>query len=53
MAYDNGVHFPTVGRQFIEARQIMNHRVGNADSMLFPTRELVDFARSYFLRALG
>jgi aminoglycoside 3-N-acetyltransferase len=53
MAHDNGVHFPVVGRQFSEAREVMAGRVGNADALLFSTRDLVDFAKSYFLRALA
>jgi aminoglycoside 3-N-acetyltransferase len=53
MAHDNGVHFPVVGRLFSEAREIMPNRVGSADALLFSTRDLVDFAKSYFLRALA
>lgn len=51
MAFDNGVHFPIVGRQFAEARRVTVGRVGNAEALLFSTRELVDFAESYFLHA--
>jgi aminoglycoside 3-N-acetyltransferase len=53
MAYDNGEHFPVVGSQFIEARSLRAGRVGNADALFFSTRDLVDFAKSYFLRALA
>jgi aminoglycoside 3-N-acetyltransferase len=53
MAFDNGVHFPVVGQHFTEARTVNAGRVGNADALLFSTRELVDFAKAYFLRALG
>lgn len=53
MAHDNGVHFPAVGRQFSEAREVMVGRVGNAEALLFSTRDLVDFAKSYFLRTLA
>jgi len=53
MAYDNGEHFPAIGRQFSEAREVMVGRVGNAEALLFSTRDLVDFAKSYFLRALA
>jgi aminoglycoside 3-N-acetyltransferase len=53
MAHDNGVHFPVVGRQFSEACEVMAGRVGNAEALLLLTRDLVDFARSYFLRALA
>jgi len=53
MAFDNGVHFPLVGAQFSEARAPRTGRVGDADGSLFATRELVDFAKSYFLRTLA
>jgi aminoglycoside 3-N-acetyltransferase len=53
MAYDNGIHFSVVGRQFTEARGIRDGRVGNAEALLFSTRDLVDFAKSYFLRTLA
>ena len=53
MAHDNGVHFPVVGRQFSEAREVIAGRVGNAEALLFSTRDLVDLAKSYFLRTLA
>jgi aminoglycoside 3-N-acetyltransferase len=53
MAYDNGVHFPIVGKQFTEARAVKARRVGNAGALLFSTRDLVDFAKSYFFRTLA
>jgi len=53
MAYDNGTHFPVVGSQFSEAGHVTIGRVGNAEALLFSTRELVDFAKSYFLRVLA
>src|SRR5580692_1496884 len=43
MAFDNGVHFPTVGAQFIAARGLRAARVGSAEALLFSTRDLVDF----------
>jgi aminoglycoside N3'-acetyltransferase len=52
MAPGNGVHFPIVGKQFTEAGAVRSGRVGNADALLFSTRDLVDFAKSYFLRTL-
>jgi aminoglycoside 3-N-acetyltransferase len=52
MAADNGVHFPVVGDLFAANGPIRVGRVGNADAMLFSTRNLVDFAESYFLRVL-
>ena len=53
MAHDNGVHFPVVGKHFTEAGSVRAGRVGNADALLFSTRNLVDFAKSYFLRTLA
>jgi aminoglycoside 3-N-acetyltransferase len=53
MAHDNGLHFPVVGRQFSEAREVIVGRVGNAEALLFSTRDLVDFAKSHFLRTLA
>jgi aminoglycoside 3-N-acetyltransferase len=53
MATDNGVHFPAVGQQFVDTGAVRTARVGNADASLFLTRDLVDFAESYFRRALG
>jgi aminoglycoside 3-N-acetyltransferase len=53
MAPDNGVHFPVVGQHFIDTGAVRTALVGNAEAMLFSTRELVDFAESYFRRVLG
>jgi len=53
MANDDGVHFPIVGDQFAETASIRSGTVGQADSMLFSTRELVDFAEIYFARELS
>jgi aminoglycoside 3-N-acetyltransferase len=53
MAFDNGVHFPAVGEKFSAKGTICTGRIGDADAMLFSTRDLVDFAESYFLSALA
>jgi len=53
MATDNGVHFPIVGGLFAESGSIRTGNIGEADAMLFRTRELVDFAESYFARELS
>jgi hypothetical protein len=37
MAFDNGTHFPVVGKQFSGARTVRAGRVGHADAMLFST----------------
>ena len=52
MATDNGVHFPVVGARFVEHGTVRRGRIGNADTMLFSTRDLVDFAERYFARVL-
>ena len=52
MATDGGVHFPVVGDQFIATGAVRMARVGNAHAMLCSTRQLVDFAESYFRRVL-
>ncbi|MDH3414338.1 MAG: AAC(3) family N-acetyltransferase, partial [Gammaproteobacteria bacterium] len=51
-ATDNGVHFPLVGKQFVDSASIRIGRIGNAESKLFSTRALVDFAESYFRKVL-
>lgn len=52
MAFDRGEHFPEVGRRFLSRHQVRAGRIGAADCMLFSNRELVDFARDYFLAVL-
>lgn len=52
MAADNGVHFPAVGKRFVERGDVRIGRIGGADSMLFSTRALVDFAAAYFRQVL-
>ncbi len=53
MASDNGVHFPVVGRKFVEQGHVRVGKIGEAQSMLFSTRTLVDFAERYFQEVLG
>ena len=52
MANDDGVHFPAVGKGFVATGAVSRGRVGEANSMFFSTRKLVDFAESYFVREL-
>jgi aminoglycoside 3-N-acetyltransferase len=52
MAADNGVHFPIVGKRFVEDGHVHIGEVGDAESMLFSTKALVDFAAAYFREAL-
>jgi hypothetical protein len=48
------VHFPFVGQQFVDtgAGAVCAVRGGDADAMLFSTRDLVSFAESYLRRVL-
>lgn len=52
MANDNGLHFPVVGEHFRSAETLRSGKVGKAESLLFSTRSLVDFAETYFSRVL-
>ena len=53
MANDDGVHFPVVGELFADTSTVRTGRVGDANSVFFATRQLVDFAESYFARNLS
>lgn len=53
MGHDDGVHFPVVGEQFAASGAVRFGCVGGAESMLFSTRALVDFAKVYFERELA
>ncbi len=52
VADDNGVHFPVVGQEYVAEEGVRQGRIGDAASMLFPMRSLVDFAVRYFDDAL-
>ena len=52
MANDDGAHFPIVGERFANEKTVRSGLVGAAQATLFSTRELVDFARTYFEREL-
>ena len=52
MAPDGGIHFPEVGRRFVETGRVRAGRIGSARSNLFSTRELVDYAEGYFRMTL-
>jgi aminoglycoside 3-N-acetyltransferase len=52
MASDEGRHFPVVGRRFMATGKVRAGKVGEADSLLFSTRALVDFAEAWFREAL-
>ena len=53
MANDDGVHFPVVGELFADTSTVRTGRVGDANSVFFATRQLVDFAELYFARNLS
>jgi aminoglycoside 3-N-acetyltransferase len=52
VADDNDTHFPIIGQQYVSAGRAQLGRIGEAQSMLFPMRDLVDFAVKYFEAAL-
>lgn len=52
MANDDGEHFPAVGERFMATGKVRQGKVGQADALLFRTRELVDFAAEYFRQTL-
>ena len=52
MGTDNGTHFPIVGQRFVDRGQARSGKIGNADTLLFSTRALVDFAEGYFREVL-
>ena len=52
VADDNDTHFPVVGSHYLATGGPRLGSVGEADAVLFPMRELVDFAVKYFESAL-
>lgn len=52
MGTDNGTHFPIVGQRFVDRGHVRSGKVGHADTLLFSTRALVDFAEGYFREVL-
>jgi aminoglycoside 3-N-acetyltransferase len=48
VADDNDTHFPIIGREYLSAGRAKVGSLGDAQSTLFPMRDLVDFAVSYF-----
>lgn len=48
MAADKSTHFPLVGERFASAGAVRKGKIGRADSLLFSTPQLVDFAKTYF-----
>lgn len=48
VADDNDTHFPVIGREYVSAEGVRHGTIGDARSMLFPMRGMVDFAVKYF-----
>jgi aminoglycoside 3-N-acetyltransferase len=48
VADDNGTHFPVLGQEYVAAGRARRATIGDAPSLLFPLRDLVDFAVRYF-----
>ena len=48
VADDNDTHFPIIGEQYVSLGKARRGSIGVAQSVLFPIRDLVDFAVSYF-----
>jgi len=45
---DKDIHFPAIGYEYVSAGGVRSGTIGDAQSMLFPMRGLVDFAVSWF-----
>ncbi len=52
VADDNDTHFPIIGERYLAAGNGRLGQVGEAPCILFPMRDLVDFAKEYFVRSL-
>jgi aminoglycoside N3'-acetyltransferase len=52
LADDLDTHFPIIGAQYLSAKRAVEGTVGEAESLYFRMRDLVDFARDYFERVL-
>ena len=52
VADDNDVLFPVVGQAFVSEEGVRRGRIGDAPSMLFPMRSLVEFSVRYFKEVL-
>jgi aminoglycoside 3-N-acetyltransferase len=48
VANDNDAHFPIIGQKYLPAGRARLGPIGEAQSTLFPMRDLVDFAVTYF-----
>lgn len=48
MGDDNGTHFPKIGELYVNHNDHRIGTIGEADSILFPVRNIVDFGIKYF-----
>jgi aminoglycoside 3-N-acetyltransferase len=48
MGNDNSTHFPKIGKQYLKENETRISKIGEADSILLPTKTIVDFAANYF-----
>ena len=48
VADDNDTHFPVIGQRYLEAGRAKLGTIGDARSVLFSMRDLVEFAVEYF-----
>ena len=48
VADDNDTHFPIIGRKYLATERVRQGTIGDARSMMFPMRGLVDFAVTCF-----
>jgi len=52
VADDNDTHFPVIGQKYLTTGGVRRGKTGDARSMLFPMRDLVDFAVRHFREVL-
>ncbi len=48
VADDDDTHFPIIGQKYVSAERARQGPIGEAQSTLFPMRDVVDFAAAYF-----
>lgn len=48
MADDNNSHFPNIGQLYLSQKRPDINKIGEAEAILFPAKEIVDFAVGYF-----
>lgn len=48
MGNDNSIHFPKIGELYLSKKGANKSKIGEADSLLFPTKKIVEFGTNYF-----